>query len=233
MKTYIFLVAFLFSSTLGFSQAQLDDGPTPKSHKKHKDKSYNDSYKPYNNSESNKSEKLFDFDFGFGGGIFLSNSSAVKDIYGEILPTGNINLTFWLKNFSFRIDVYGIYKKGKPISNEFYSKSDANCRLLMFPATLSILYRFKYKNSFFNYFYPYIGIGAGISTINESLKISTLEYSSSVTKAPLDIAAIVGFKVKFISLEARYSRTMIDASSGAGGENCNVGGISVVLGFRW
>jgi hypothetical protein len=220
MKKTFLLFLFLLFVTNGFSQVQIQDI----SSKKQKNNDV---------SESNNSEKIFEFNFGIEGGVFFPNSSAVSDIYGKFLPAGNINFSFWLSNIALRLDFNGIYKTGLPISNDFNSNTEISSKLFMFPTSLSFFYRFKTKSLISKYNYPYIGVGAGVNILYESIKITSLDYSNSETKYPIDISATLGIKLNKLTIEARYSRSIIDASTGAGGANCNVGGLMIALGLRW
>ncbi len=187
--------------------------------------------------DTNIHKSNLDFDFGFGAGVFYSNNSIFRDIYGNCLFKVNSSFTFWIKDYAPRLDFELINGSGAP----YGGVSDASCYIDIKSIKLSALYRIKNQNEVLDIICPYIGAGFSMFFINESMYGSSGKYffgvptstNKDITKEVLLGHILCGFDFKIFFLELIYSMASVDASEGAGGSDSIIGGFSAITGFRF
>jgi len=176
--------------------------------------------------------------FGIRAGFFMPMNDAISEIYGNGISFGS-DINIWSeKGFGGGISIEYFGKKGEPyLYQQGLQIEDADCKISIFPIYLTANYRIANNKEIL----PYFGAGIGIFLVNEKLNMTVYDPYSGVREYLSDKGSdvafgfhlLTGIHIKFIYFEIKYSYGVIDASSGAGGSNCNIGGLTISGGLKF
>jgi len=165
----------------------------------------------YGESYTDTTGKKFDFDGGFGLGLGIYSS---KQVTKNACFTLNGNFALWIGNVAPRID-FGL---------------TVNPELITLPIDFSVLYRiYDRHKKINNILYPYFG--GGLSYMYGKFDLG-FNYNK-IEVNDLGLCFTAGLKVKFFVVELKYGFGFTVSTNSYYKETLDLGGVRILLGFRW
>ena len=167
---------------------------------------------------------------GFRVGYFLPTEEALREVYDSGGFVFGIDLFYWGASgwgFGFSLDYFR--KSGTPLV--LGDVENARAKIKIDDLIVGARYRPITSKSNIR---PYFGIGGGFYRVEE--KLTAVGLDISVEERPFGFQALAGMQIgssgSFI-LEAKFSYASFSGGSGLAGNDVNIGGFTIVTGFRF
>jgi opacity protein-like surface antigen len=183
------------------------------------------------NKTTNSSDNIntITFNFGIRAGYFMPSEKAIKEIYGNGLSLGS-DLIIWIDNgFGGGISLEYFSKKGNPYTLGIVDESEAQISII----PISLLGYYKISNT--SKTIPYFGAGLGLILVNEKVSMITdgEYFSANISGSAVNMKLLFGVHIKPLYFELQYNYGNYSGGEGAGGNNLNLGGLTLSGGLKF